>query len=318
METEGGVAKSSSPEGGAREDSPRQGVENTMPDCSDRGATGTGTAPATATATATATAEGSRTAAVASTAAAASMVEATASATTASAAMAVGASANAATAVAPATARAGVIGTTVEGAGAATDSGTAIDSAAATGAGTATSGGAATRSGAGTSEGATATAATSATAAMATTEGPFIGRESELELLRGALGQAVDYQAPQTVVIVGGHGTGKTRLVSEWARGIASPVRVFRGYATSPGERYSAIARLLGNQLGITPGADYQASCDILREVVRSVFGDRRAGEIAHFLGSFIGLRFSESPFVKAFEESPRRHDEIARTVLRR
>ena len=145
----------------------------------------------------------------------------------------------------------------------------------------------------------------------------LVGREHELAELTGALKRAVDYQAPQIVTLIGNQGTGKSRLVSHWASTLED-VRVVRARASSRSQRYSAITNLLRDRLGIGDGEDSESAREKLCLAVQSAFGDRRVGDIVHFLGSFLDFYFTASPFTQAFDDSPRQQDEIARTVLRR
>lgn len=147
---------------------------------------------------------------------------------------------------------------------------------------------------------------------------PLVGRDAELESLRGALARAVEYQAPQVVTVLGNQGTGKSRLVAEWAASIQAPVRVFRGRAVQGGTRYAAITRLLRDRFEVQEGDDAATAQSRFRDAVQVVFGDRRVGEVVHFLGGFLDLRFPESPFLRAFEDNPKQYDEVARTVFRR
>ncbi len=146
----------------------------------------------------------------------------------------------------------------------------------------------------------------------------LVGRETEMETLRGALLRAVEYQAPQVVTVLGNQGTGKSRLVADWAKGITVPVRVFRGHAVKEGPRYGAISRLLRDRFEISEGDSSDLARDKFHHIIQDVFGDRRVGEVVHFLGSFLDLRFPESPFLRAFEDNQRQHDEIARAIFRR
>ena len=145
-----------------------------------------------------------------------------------------------------------------------------------------------------------------------------MGRDPELATLASILDRAREYQAPQLVTLVGNQGTGKTRLLRELAAAVAPPARVFAGSAASPSSRYSAILRLLRSRIGIGETEDGDEARARFREVVQGVFGDRRVAEVVHFLGTFVGFRYSELPFLRAFEDNPRQHDDIARALLRR
>lgn len=147
---------------------------------------------------------------------------------------------------------------------------------------------------------------------------PLVGRGAELEILDSALARAVEYHAPQVVTILGNQGTGKSRLVAEWAGAIPAPVRVFSGRAALGGGRYHVIARLLRDRFKLHEGDASEAAQDRFRQAVQLVFGDRRVGEVVHFLGGFVDLRFPESPFLRALEDNAQRYDEIGRTVFRR
>jgi tetratricopeptide (TPR) repeat protein len=147
---------------------------------------------------------------------------------------------------------------------------------------------------------------------------PLTGRETELGVLEGALEKALAYHAPQFVTLIGNQGTGKTRLVSEWAAKIPPRARVFAGRAASRSARYSAIARLLRHRIGIGETDDSEAARDQFRATVQAVFDERRVGEVLHFLGSFVGFRYAGSPFLGALDDNPRQVDDIARAVLRR
>jgi tetratricopeptide (TPR) repeat protein len=148
--------------------------------------------------------------------------------------------------------------------------------------------------------------------------GPLVGRKTELDALRGALLRAVEYQAPQVVTVLGNQGTGKSRLVAEWAQEIKSPTRVFKGRSSKEGRRYGAISRLLRDRFDVIEGDSTDATRERFHQAIQSVFGDRRVGEVVHFLGSFLDMRFPESPFLRAFEDNQRQHDEIARAIFRR
>ncbi len=150
---------------------------------------------------------------------------------------------------------------------------------------------------------------------------PLVGRAHELGVLAEILERAVIYGAPQLVTVVGNQGTGKSRLVAEWTNRLARTgdgPRVYHGRASERGPSYGAIARLLRDRFQLGDGEEAGRTHERFRAECSRVFGDRRVGEVLHFLGSYLGLRFADSPFVAVFEDDPVQHDQIARTVLRR
>jgi tetratricopeptide (TPR) repeat protein len=151
----------------------------------------------------------------------------------------------------------------------------------------------------------------------------LFGREVELAELDKALKHAIDYHAPQLVLVTGAQGVGKTRLVESWIqRATASTddkaVRVYRGRATERGPIYGIFAELLRSRFGLDALAPAQKAAEAFRAEAVRVFADQRLTEVLHFLGSFVGLTFPASPFLRAVEDDPIQHDRIARTVMRR
>ncbi|MSP63359.1 MAG: tetratricopeptide repeat protein [Myxococcales bacterium] len=163
---------------------------------------------------------------------------------------------------------------------------------------------------------------------------PFLGRAEELALLDQVLERATEYQAPQVVTVVGNQGVGKSRLIGEWLkRVVARPaprVRVYRGRATEGAGAFSLISRLLADRFAIGDGEAASSVAEKVRAELNTLFADRRVAEVIHFLGRYLqfdgsrrgaeegrdaGLRMT--PFLRALEEHPAQHDQIARAVLR-
>jgi predicted ATPase/class 3 adenylate cyclase len=65
---------------------------------------------------------------------------------------------------------------------------------------------------------------------------PFVGREFELDLLRGAFAQVETSSASRLVTVVGDAGVGKTRLVGDFLGGIVGRATVLRGRCLAYGE----------------------------------------------------------------------------------
>ncbi|MDB4956439.1 MAG: Tetratricopeptide 2 repeat protein [Myxococcales bacterium] len=158
-----------------------------------------------------------------------------------------------------------------------------------------------------------------------TVRSPLVARAQHLATLRDVVVRAVDFQAPQLVTIVGNQGTGKTRLINELIGEIKDkkdrPCRVFHGAAErdTSGKplRLAAIGSLLRDRLELTPNPDDASRLRFSHEI-RSVMGSEQVAEMLHFIGAFVGLDFPPTPFLKAVTESPKQHNEIARTALRR
>jgi tetratricopeptide (TPR) repeat protein len=145
----------------------------------------------------------------------------------------------------------------------------------------------------------------------------LVGRGPELRELDDALGRALATGEPHTVTLLGAAGVGKTRLVDEFLERVKDrekSVRVFRGAAREGGPTFGVIEKILRNRFDLGD----ETHGETFRKMVSDAFGDRRVGEFLHFLGAFLGLRFPDSPFIKAFEEEPEQFSRISGAVLRR
>lgn len=150
---------------------------------------------------------------------------------------------------------------------------------------------------------------------------PLVGRTRELGELEDILERAIRYGTPQTVTVVGNPGIGKTRIVSELIRRLRSndrDVRAYRGQTREGSSPYSVISRILKARFGIVDGTDTKTVHKQFREHVSKILKDQRVTEFLHFLGFFLDLRYPDSPFIQAVEESPHQRDELTRTVLKR
>ena len=81
---------------------------------------------------------------------------------------------------------------------------------------------------------------------------------------------------------------------------------------------YGLFARLLRARFGLLEGMDAQEARTKFREQMTSLLGDQRITEFVHFLGSFIGLRYPDNPFIRTMEANPEQVTEIRSTALRR
>jgi tetratricopeptide (TPR) repeat protein len=154
---------------------------------------------------------------------------------------------------------------------------------------------------------------------------PLVGRSDQLATLHDVVSRAVDFQAPQLVTVVGNQGTGKTRLISELISSLVSnqerPCRVFHGAAerdaTGKPVRLAALAAVLRDRFELTPSPDDTSRMRFAHEI-KTVMGSDQVAEMLHFIGTYVGLEFPPTPFLRAVAESPKQAQEIARAVLRR
>ncbi len=127
--------------------------------------------------------------------------------------------------------------------------------------------------------------------------------------------------SPQMVHIQGEVGVGKSRLVSGWLERVerrSQGVRWYQGSAEKGDGDGELMGRLLRQRFGLTDRMGEDEARVQMRKACQEVFEDQRMTEILHFLGTFMGLRFRDNPFLRLLEEDPLEHDHIARTVLRR
>ena len=146
----------------------------------------------------------------------------------------------------------------------------------------------------------------------------LVGREDQLFDLDQVLSRAIQYETPQSVLVVGNQGVGKTRLLDHWLRSVEEKrplVRIHRCRATPGAPSYSLFTLMLESRFNLRDATD---RLEAFRAQVEEVLLDRRLTEVLHFLGGFVGIKVRDNPFLRALEDAPAQHDQIARTVLRR
>jgi class 3 adenylate cyclase len=104
-------------------------------------------------------------------------------------------------------------------------------------------------------------------------EGPFVGRDDELRLLKDQLHATAREQSARMVSIIGEGGIGKTRLSQELVRyidGIADTVYYHNGRSPSYGDgvTFWALGEMIRQRAGITEGEDAAKSRMKLRTTV--------------------------------------------------
>lgn len=150
---------------------------------------------------------------------------------------------------------------------------------------------------------------------------PMVGRLKEMETLEDVLKKAVEQESPMTVTILGNRGIGKSRLLVEFlqkTRQARPGTQIYRAVCQESTGTYGVFARLLRARFGLLEGMDATEARAKFREQMTSLLGDQRVTEFVHFLGSFIGLRYPDNPFIRTMEANPEQVAEIRKTVLRR
>jgi tetratricopeptide (TPR) repeat protein len=152
----------------------------------------------------------------------------------------------------------------------------------------------------------------------------FVGRARELSSLSSALDDVVSSGEARIVTVVGAPGLGKARLVAEFLaaaavvpEGRVAP-RILRAKARPQGGTYDVFSRLLRTRFEIPYGTPDGVASDRLRGAVHALLGDRQVGDVLHFLGPLVDLRFPGSPLVAAIEDDPVQLRALRRAVLRR
>nr|AVV48298.1 SARP family transcriptional regulator [Streptomyces sp.] len=121
---------------------------------------------------------------------------------------------------------------------------------------------------------------------------PFLGREREIEVLSGLLGDMLRRQRPHLVTVIGEPGLGKSRLVAEFLRtrgagpGTHRPgvprvaPTVLSGRVSSFGEGTSAapLVSVIRTYAGIEPGDSPGVADRKLEQMVQDLVGDGAAG----------------------------------------
>jgi tetratricopeptide (TPR) repeat protein len=150
---------------------------------------------------------------------------------------------------------------------------------------------------------------------------PLVGRVNERDAIVRAVRASIERSEPQLVTVAGTAGVGKSRLVTEAladAKEFWPSVRELRGVCRADTGLQAATARILRTRFAIHEGTDTATQAAELRARVSELFGERRVGEMVHFLGAGMGLELPGTALAEAFDEDPTAREAIARAVLRK
>jgi class 3 adenylate cyclase/tetratricopeptide (TPR) repeat protein len=149
---------------------------------------------------------------------------------------------------------------------------------------------------------------------------PFVGRESELELLENTLARTVRDRRPHVFTVYGEPGVGKSRLLREFLAG-AEGVTILAGRALPYGEgvTYWPLAEMIKAAAGITDNDPMETAREKLIEccgdeaiaellglasgVMEAVEGERGQPEIAWAAREFVDELADVQPLVLVFED---------------
>jgi class 3 adenylate cyclase/tetratricopeptide (TPR) repeat protein len=137
----------------------------------------------------------------------------------------------------------------------------------------------------------------------------FVGRETELDQLAAAYGDAVAERAARTITVLAEAGVGKSRLTEEFLDALEGEALVLRGRCLPYGRgiTFWALGEIVRSAAGIAEDDSSDAAFERLRSAAS---GD---GEIAVRLGAAIGLLDRSFPLEETFLASRRFFELLSR-----
>jgi class 3 adenylate cyclase len=135
-------------------------------------------------------------------------------------------------------------------------------------------------------------------------DSPIVGRERELNVLRGLFEQAVADACCSLVLVLGSAGIGKSRLVKEFVASAAEGVLVLRGRCLSyrEGITFWPVVEIVQEAAGVTE-AD---ASEQVREKLHGLISERDEGErVYERLAGVLGLGSPDVPAQEIFWARP-------------
>jgi class 3 adenylate cyclase/tetratricopeptide (TPR) repeat protein len=131
---------------------------------------------------------------------------------------------------------------------------------------------------------------------------PFVGRASELTILRGSVARASETGQPVLVTVLGEPGIGKSRLADELVAGLGEEQLVLAGRARSYTDTatFAPVAAIVAELAGVDEGASPDVTKERLRRLVDRSDHGTDADRIVDRLSLLFGIaeRHQESAFV--------------------
>ncbi len=151
---------------------------------------------------------------------------------------------------------------------------------------------------------------------------PLIGREEDLDRLRGALARVLETGDFHALTILGAPGMGKTALLKRFEHELrsesADQLSVHRARAPRQAVSYGVFSRLLSSRFGVADEMPELEAMKRVRRVAQEVLGHDNVEDVCFFLGQLVGLTFDESPLTLAAADESGQADGMRRAVLRR
>jgi class 3 adenylate cyclase len=149
---------------------------------------------------------------------------------------------------------------------------------------------------------------------------PFVGRESELDLLQNMLDRTIRDRRPQVFTVYGEPGVGKSRLIREFLAGVeGTTILAGRALPYGEGVTYWPLAEMVKAAAGITDDDPMETAREKLIEccgdeaiaellglasgVMEAVEGERGQPEIAWAAREFVDELADVQPLVLVFED---------------
>jgi class 3 adenylate cyclase/tetratricopeptide (TPR) repeat protein len=139
---------------------------------------------------------------------------------------------------------------------------------------------------------------------------PMVGRKAELQLLRQAMGRAVDAPRCELVTVLGSAGVGKSRLIHDFLKSAGPDVEVMRGHCLPYGEgiTFWALTEAVAQVSGAASGDTRGAARAMLSELVGAEHVD-----VVDRLAAVMGLSPASFPLQETFWAVRRLLETLAR-----
>jgi class 3 adenylate cyclase/tetratricopeptide (TPR) repeat protein len=130
---------------------------------------------------------------------------------------------------------------------------------------------------------------------------PFVGREAEMDILRGALAEVSTTRSARLVTVIGDAGVGKTRLISDFIERVEADATVFRGRCLAYGDgiTFWPLVEIVRSAAKIVEDDSPEIARARIAALLAADDPDREA--IVDRVASAVGLSASSHPVAELF-----------------